>query len=73
MVIRDTPEHIDFHVKSGDYFAFVATMMGFIEETLRGSMAGTSTADMVTKQAALAKELRQDLRYLNTHYNIVPK
>lgn len=60
-VINDSPERLDFHIRSGDFLAFVATKLGFLEETL--------SAD---KRVA-AKELRNDLRYVQAHYKIVPR
>ncbi|MBI5405816.1 hypothetical protein HY972_02160 [Candidatus Kaiserbacteria bacterium] len=65
-VVRDTPEHIDFHIKTGDYFDFIATAIGLFEEAL-----GTSTA--TARERALAQNLRRDLRYVNATYKIVPK
>ena len=68
-VLRDTPEHIDFHIKTGDYFAFLATILGFIEETLQ-----TSNAEgKVAMELNAAKEMREDLRYVHQHYRIIPK
>ncbi len=64
LVLRDTPEHIDFHIKSGDYFNFLATAIGFFEEGLPESAA---------KERALAEELRPDLCHVNAAYKITPK
>lgn len=62
-IIRDTPERIDFHVKNGDYLAMLATALGFIEERL--TACGGADAE-----ARLARELRDDLRYVHSKYRI---
>lgn len=68
-VLRDSPEHIDFHIQTGDYFAFLATMMGFIEEAL-----GNCESELVSeRERFLARELRHDLRYIQANYRITPR
>ena len=64
LVLRDTPEHIDFHIKTGDYFDFLATAIGFFEEAL---------SDSAVRERAFAEELRHDLRHVNAAYTIKPK
>lgn len=66
--LRDSPEHIDFHIKSGDYFAFLATAMGTLEEVI----AKCSSPEVTDAQRKLAKELRTDLRYVHANYKIEP-
>lgn len=66
LFVRDTPERIDFHVENGDYFAMLATIMGFMQEGLERCAEGS-------KEHQLAKDLRQDLRYMHAKYQIVPK
>jgi hypothetical protein len=66
LTVRDTPEHIDLHIETGDYFAMLATVMGFMQEGLE-ECKGRS------REHELAQELRQDLRYLQQHYRIVRK
>jgi hypothetical protein len=69
LVLRDSPEHIDFHIQSGDYFAFLATMMGFMEEAL-----SKCESDLVSeRERYLAHELRHDLRYIQANYRIMPR
>lgn len=69
LVLRDSPEHIDFHIKTGDYFSFLATMMGFMEEAL-----GKCESELVSEQErSLARELRHDLRYIQANYQIAPR
>lgn len=65
-VLRDTPERIDFHVRNGDYFAFLATMMGFLQE-------GLERCPGASKEHELAVDLLKDLRHAHKTYNIVPK
>ena len=66
LLVRDTPERIDFHIEHGDYFAFLATLMGFMEERL-----GSCCED--SKEYQLAQDLRKDLCYVHQKYAIVPK
>jgi hypothetical protein len=66
LVIEDSPEHIDFHIKTGDYFAFLSTAMSFIEERLGACGPGTN-------EEKLAKDLRSDLSYVHKNYRIIPK
>lgn len=69
LVLRDSPEHIDFHIKTGDYFSFLATMMGFMEEAL-----SRCESELVSEQErSLARELRHDLRYIQANYEISPR
>lgn len=66
LLVRDTPERIDFHVEKGDYFALLSTVMGFLQESLADCAKGS-------KEYELTKDLRKDLRYLHENYRIVPK
>lgn len=69
LVLHDSPENIDFHIRSGDYFAFLATMMGFLEEAL-----GNCESELVSeRERSLARELRHDLRYVQANYRIAPR
>ncbi|MFA6408293.1 MAG: hypothetical protein WCW36_02380 [Candidatus Paceibacterota bacterium] len=63
-VLRDAQEHIDFHIKTGDYFNFIATAIGFFEEGLAAS---------AVRERVLAEDLRRDLRHVNDMYQITPK
>jgi hypothetical protein len=60
-VVNDSPERLDFHIQSGDFLSFIATKLGFIEESLSD------------QERSAAKELRNDLRYVQAHYKIVPR
>lgn len=66
-VLRDSPERIDYHIRTGDYFSVLATMLGFLEETL------VPENETSAHMKALAHELRTDLRYVQANYAIVPR
>ena len=67
VLINDAPDRLDFHIKSGDYFSFIATKLGFIEEAVNRCSA------MSEEERKIANELRHDLRYVQAHYKILPK
>jgi len=69
LTLQDSPQHIDFHIQTGDYFAFLATMMGFLEEAL-----AKCQSDLVSeRERNMARELRHDLRYVQANYQITPR
>lgn len=68
-LLNDSPEHLDFHVKTGDYFAFVATLMGFVEE----SLARCDSGNVSEYEKKIAREMRNDLQYVHSNYKIVPR
>jgi hypothetical protein len=68
-VLFDSPKNIDFHIRTGDYFSVLATVMGFMEEAL-------TVCEHVPEAAyhkTLARELRHDLRYVQANYQIEPR
>lgn len=65
----DSPQNLDFHIRNDDYFSFLATIMGFIEEGL-GTCTDVEHADKLKSQA---RELRHDLRYIQANYHILPR
>ncbi|CAN5699322.1 hypothetical protein BH11PAT2_BH11PAT2_05270 [soil metagenome] len=67
--VQDSPAHIDMHIQSGDYFLFLATMVGILEELLQRCEQGTLTGD----EKKYARELRHDLRYVQANYKIIPR
>ncbi len=69
LVLRDSPRAIDFHILSGDYFLFLATAIGFMEEALAYSVDPLEAEHM----QKMARELRNDLRYIHANYEIVPR
>lgn len=66
LVLHDSPERIDFHVRNGDYLAYASTLLGFVEEAL-------ARCPGATKERALTEDLRKDLRYAHTKYELRPK
>jgi hypothetical protein len=66
-VIRDTPQHIDRHIRVGDYFAHLATLVGFLEEAL------SAPHEITDSHHKLVKELRQDLRYVQANYHVIER
>jgi hypothetical protein len=69
VVLSDSPQHVDFHIQSGDYFAFLATMMGFIEEALNRCESHLVTEE----ERTAARSLRHELRYVQANYTITPR
>ncbi len=70
-VIRDAEDdyrlqRLEFHLKQGDYFPMVATVVGFIEEALKECKSD------VVKASTLAT-LKKDLMHLHKHYRITQK
>ncbi len=71
--LNDTPERIEYHIKNDDYLPLLATMMGFMEEALRLNDTDAVNARKSELALALAKELREDLRFVSAHYTLVPR
>ena len=55
-----------YHLETSDYFAFLATIFGIIEEGL------TSKSTDVNTELALVRSMRKDLLYLQDGYHIEP-
>lgn len=72
-MFRDTPERIEYHIKTGDYLPMVATIMGFMEEALLQTDSPAANERKIEMALKLARELRQDLRYVNAHYNLIAR
>ncbi|HYF28742.1 MAG TPA: hypothetical protein VEA36_00040 [Candidatus Paceibacterota bacterium] len=72
-IIRDADEErltrLTFHIEQGDYFPFLATVIGMLGET--ASRCGP--AGMAQEQARFAEEMRKDLLHLHEHYTIAPR
>lgn len=71
--LNDTPERLDYHIKNDDYLPLLATMMGFMEEALRLNDTDAVNERKSELALALAKELREDLRFVGAHYTLVPR
>lgn len=62
--------NFDFHVKNGDYFAMIATLLGFVEETTQ-KLKEKDEAMKIAEAQIMA--LRKNLLYLQENYKIEPK
>ncbi len=65
-------ERLKFHVNTGDYFPMLATILGFLEETVQECKCGL-TAEIVPVETKVVRDVRKDLSYLHHNYEIVPK
>lgn len=65
-------ERLKFHLESGDYFRLLATMFGFLEETVENKCE-TVPGEMMDIQCETITRFRKDLEYLHQHYQILPK
>jgi hypothetical protein len=71
-VIRDAEndtERLLFHIQTGDYFAMLATALGFIEEAL----ARTDVDVIPSAELAVLRHMKKDLIFLNARYRICEK
>ncbi len=64
--------NLDFHLSTGDYFAFAATVLGFAKETLAQCHCNPNPL-LVEEERELVARIHQDLLYLQQNYRIVPK
>lgn len=64
-------ERLEYHIKSGDYFNMVATVIGFLEESLKQHCAEDPALE--AQEIAIAQNLRKDLMHMNENYRIEPK
>lgn len=62
---------LEFHIKSGDYFPLLATIMGFLEESVRECENGFLRIAPI--ESDVVRQMRQDLIHLYKHYQITPK
>jgi hypothetical protein len=63
-------ERLKFHLEQGDYFPFLATVVGFLKETAETCRESNEVTDA---QMAFTDELRKDLIYLHENYQLAPK
>ncbi|MDB5190343.1 MAG: hypothetical protein JWN49_669 [Parcubacteria group bacterium] len=68
--VNDTERlaRLHFHVKTGDYFPTLATILGFVEETLSNYTQATDSMPLLEKD--LIQSVRKDLMYLHEYYQI---
>ena len=59
---------LHYHLKSGDYFPTLATILGFVEETISGYQDGPDS--MPRLECELIQSVRKDLMYLHEYYSI---
>ena len=57
---------LKYHLQSADYFAFLATVFGILEEGLTGAK------ENIDEEIALVRSIRKDLVYLQNEYHIQP-
>jgi hypothetical protein len=65
-------ERLKFHLETGDYFPMLATVLGFIEETV-SECECTQIVEKVPLETKAVRDARKDLLYLHRNYYIVPK
>lgn len=73
LILKDAagnPHEFIFHVENGDYFAMLATLLGFVEET--ANKLQTQDEAMKIAGAEIAR-LRKNLIFLQANYIIKPK
>jgi hypothetical protein len=71
-ILRDREpahERLLFHIKTGDYFAMLATALGFIEEALEN----TETSIIPSAELMVLRNMKKDLLFLHTRYDIREK
>ena len=61
---------LDLHVRTNDYFRYLTTLLGFVEETLD---SGECSRESLNIQLEAVRATRKDLQYLNDHYYIEPR
>ncbi len=71
-ILRDAPLNSDFHIRSGDFFSYLATIMSGFEESLASCTCECGKESQARDQK-LARELRHMLRYLQAHYTVEPR
>ena len=57
-----------YHLESNDYFAFLATVFGILEEGLYGKKS-----EVAAEELAFIHSMRKDLVYLQSEYRIDPR
>jgi hypothetical protein len=70
LILEDNTDNSLFHVESGDYFAMIATLLGFVEETAAKLEEKDETMKIARAELQL---LKKNLMYLQENYSIEPK
>lgn len=71
-IIRDAPaknERLLFHIRTGDYFAMLATALGFVEEALEAKEERV----VPSPELSVLRQMKKDLLFLHANYNIREK
>ena len=74
-ILRDIPnqrERLLFHLRTGDYFAMLATALGFVEEGL-SSREKRQIGENPSPELVLLRDMKKDLLFLNAQYEIHKK
>jgi hypothetical protein len=64
-------ERLSFHLQTGDYFPMLATILGFVEESVQDCSC-TAVDALAPLERDVLKGTRHDLMYLHKNYRIVP-
>ena len=64
-------KQLGIHLKAKDYFATLATVMGFVEETI--ASADASNKELREREVTFIQDLKKDLLVLHKHYRIEPR
>lgn len=63
-------EKLEFHLKTGDYFAFLSTALSFWEDDLAESLRRGKKEEEEKEKIEMIQNLRTKLNYLNKKYTI---
>ena len=75
LVLRDGEDNIErvrYHVKTGDYFAVLATALGFVEESLE-NLQNKEHGAPASQELNVLRMLKRDLLFLDERYDIREK
>lgn len=59
-------ERLEFHLQAGDYFPFLATVFGFLQETVKDCAKDNTQYEFI-------QNVRKDLMHLHKNYRITHK
>ena len=68
-LFNDSPreERLAFHIESGDYFPYLASVIGLLKDAARTCNA------IPEAHGAFIEDIQEDLLHLQERYDIVPK
>jgi hypothetical protein len=70
-ISEDRAERLSFHLSTGDYFPMLATILGFVQESVQ-DCACSADNELVPLETDVLRGTRDDLMYLHKNYRIVP-